>query len=132
MSRISLPKLVLVLVLATALAAPSAGWSAGRRFSGDSTWVRGSVTANPLVMLWSYLVGLWGKEGCGLDPSGMCKTILGPSKSSDAGCGIDPSGCGVPSSYTAPKNGCGIDPHGGCVSPAGCGLDPHGNCISGN
>ncbi|HEV2846395.1 MAG TPA: hypothetical protein VG477_16185 [Thermoanaerobaculia bacterium] len=118
MSRISLPKLVLVVVLATALAAPSAGWSAGRRFSGDSTWVRGSVTANPLVMLWSYLVGLWGKAGCGLDPNGQCTT--------------------VPNTTT--KNGCGLDPHGACNSASqppqttdsGCGIDPHGECGTGN
>ena len=106
MSRISLPKLALVLVLATVLAAPSAGWSAGRRFSSDSTWARGSVTTNLMVAFWSYVTSLWGKEGCGIDPNGLCT-------SSDAGCGLDPHGCEPASSdTTTPKNGCGIDPHG--------------------
>lgn len=112
MSRISLPKLVLVLFLATLLAVPSAGWSAGRRFSSDSTWTGRSVTTNLMITLWKYVTGLWGKEGCGLDPSGMCKN-------SEAGCGLDPSGCGSTNSDAT-------------TSPNGCGLDPHGNCISSN
>ena len=123
MSRIALSKLVLVLALSTLLAAPSTGWAAGRRFSSDGTWVRGFAPENLLVMLWSYLAGRSGKEGCGLDPSGLCKS--NPSEQ-DAGCGLDPSGCESPNSSI--KNGCEIDPHGGCAY-AGCGIDPHGACI---
>jgi hypothetical protein len=107
MSRISISKLALVLVLATALT-PATGWSAGRRFSTDDSTARIFRTENPLVVFWNYVVGLWDKEGCGLDPSGLCKT----NTSSDAGCGLDPSGCVIPSSESAPKNGCGLDPHG--------------------
>jgi hypothetical protein len=110
MSRISLPKLVLVLILATVLAAPSTGWAGSRRFSNDSTWAGGSVTTNLMVAFWSYVTGLWGKEGCGLDPSGRCKA--------DAGCGIDPHGlCGssTATSPTTAKEGCGIDPDGRCT-----------------
>lgn len=121
MSRISLPKLVLVLILATLLTAPSAGWSAGRRFSSDGTWRRSSVPESLVVTFWGYLVGLWEKAGCGLDPSGgLCTTYPSTPEPSD--------------------NGCGLDPHGGCETgtnsvggsaanqDAGCGLDPSGAC----
>ena len=114
MSRISLPKLVLVLVLATLLAAPSTGWAAGRRFSSDGTWSRSSALEDLRVTFWSYLVGLREKEGCGLDPHGLCKASSSTTSNSDAGCGIDPSGCELPNGdTTTTKNGCGIDPHGG-------------------
>jgi hypothetical protein len=124
MFRTSLPKLVLVLVLSTALATPSTGWAAGRRFSSDDTWVRGSAVENLMITFWSYLVGLWGKEGCGIDPDGLCKTVPSTTELTD-------------------KNGCGLDPHGGCTtetnstgspttdSEAGCGIDPHGGCVNG-
>ena len=120
MFRTSLPKLVLVLVLVTALAAPLTGWAAGRRFSSDDTWVR---TENPLVMLWSYLTGLFEKEGCGIDPNGLCKnsTATSPTTTKE-GCGIDPDGRCAPapspsgSTATNQDAGCGIDPSGGCTS----------------
>ena len=101
MSRISISKLALVLVLATVLT-PATGWSAGRRFSTDDSTARIFITENPLLVFWNYIVGLWDKEGCGIDPDGSC----------DAGCGLDPSGCVTSSSESAPKNGCGLDPHG--------------------
>jgi hypothetical protein len=91
--------------------------------------VRSSAPENLLVMLWGYLVSLGGKEGCGLDPSGLCKNSPSAPTISDAGCGLDPSGCESPDGDT--KNGCGIDPHGGCAYE-GCGLDPNGACTSGN
>ncbi|HEX6904259.1 MAG TPA: hypothetical protein VF789_31405 [Thermoanaerobaculia bacterium] len=113
MSRISTSKLALVLLLATLLT-PATGWSAGRRFSSDDSAARIFTIENPLVVFWSYIVGFWDKEGCG----------------------IDPDGCAAP-------NGCGIDPHGGCTpntsttgtttnQDAGCGLDPDGRCLTGN
>ena len=120
MSRISISKLALILVLATLLSSAT-GWSAGRRFSSDDSTARIFTIENPLVAFWNYIVGFWDKEGCGLDPSGMCKA----------------------KTVETDENGCGIDPHGGCTSSTtttdgvsnyhyeGCGLDPNGACISG-
>lgn len=105
MSRISFSKLALVLALAILLTTP-AGWSAGRSFSTDDSPSRFLTSENLLVAFWSYLVGFWEKEGCGIDPDGSCAPV-------PAGCGLDPSGCVSSGSETTPKNGCGIDPHGG-------------------
>lgn len=123
MSRIALSKLVLVLALATLLAAPSTGWAAGRRFSSDGAWSRSSALEDLMATFWSYLAALWGKEGCGIDPDGLCTTDPSTTESID-------------------KNGCGLDPHGGCTTSTtsqptqttenGCGIDPHGVCASGN
>lgn len=118
MSRISISKLALVLLLATLLSS-APGWSAGHRFSSDDSTAQIFTTENPLVVFWNYIVGFWDKEGCGLDPSGMCKTSTG----SDAGCGIDPSGC---TSSTNTTGGSTTD------QEAGCGLDPNGRCLTGN
>jgi hypothetical protein len=51
--------------------------------------------------LWALLSARWSaavslpaqrqtKEGCGMDPNGLCKTA--PQPQSEAGCGMDPSG----------------------------------------
>jgi len=126
MSRISLPKLVLVFALATALAVPSMGWSAGRRIPNDSTWARGSVTTNLMVAFWNYVTGLWGKEGCGIDPHGLCGTSTATSPTNaKEGCGIDPDGRCAP---TPSSSGSGSTTN----QDAGCGLDPNGGCMSGN
>jgi hypothetical protein len=116
MSRISISKLALVLLLA-ALLTTATGWSVDRRFSTDDSAARIFTTENPLVVFWNYIVGFWDKAGCGIDPSGMCKTT-----NSDAGCGLDPNGSCTPSTSTTGGSttnqdaGCGIDPHGGCTS----------------
>jgi hypothetical protein len=97
----------------------------------------GSFAAAPLPSLWSWLVNLWEKNGCAIDPHGRCLPGAAPVQpdGADNGCGIDPWGhCQV-----APaKNGCMIDPHGRClpvaapVQPAsadnGCSIDPWGRC----
>jgi hypothetical protein len=56
--------------------------------------------------LWEWVTNLWTKNGCSLDPGGLCVPNLNPSghlvvpvpsgSSTDAGCGIDPGGrtCG--------------------------------------
>ncbi|HVT61216.1 MAG TPA: hypothetical protein VHR45_22830 [Thermoanaerobaculia bacterium] len=74
--------------------------------------------------LWGWLAGAWTKEGCTIDPSGLC--IRGPVRPAppaahtNAGCVIDPSGCaGGSSAKPAPPpphtdEGCGIDPSGKC------------------
>lgn len=122
MSRISISKLVVVLVLATVLT-PATGWSAGRRFSSDDSATRIFTTENPLVVFLSYIVGFWDKEGCGIDPSGMCTADPSTTEpTTKNGCGLDPHGC---TSSTSPTNGSTTNQY------EGCGLDPNGKCLSG-
>lgn len=72
------------------------------------------VLTNPWAGLWSFVLRLWGKNGCGIDPDGRCLPSVAPP--AENGCGLDPSGQCTPSA-SAPKNGCGLDPNGRCVLP---------------
>jgi hypothetical protein len=73
----------------------------------------GSSAGTPLSSLWSWLISLWEKNGCAIDPWGRCRVV--PAKS---GCMIDPGGRCLPGSTPAQPanavNGCGIDPGGRC------------------
>jgi hypothetical protein len=84
-------------------------------------------TSGPHGGLWAFLSALFGgpaapsaaawpaKEGCGMDPNGLCKGAA-PSRTEE-GCGADPNGhCPA----TAPRTG------------AGCGADPSGLCLPGS
>ena len=65
-----------------------------------------------------FLVRIWMKEGCGIDPHGTCVPVPGAGSSVDNGCGIDPHGsCGTSAQPVGPSSdaGCGIDPHGACT-----------------
>jgi hypothetical protein len=68
--------------------------------------------------LWSFLASLWTtpptKEGCGMDPSGLCRPAARPA--SDAGCGMDPNGRCNPAALPASDGGCGMDPSGRCLN----------------
>jgi len=65
-----------------------------------------------LAPLWSFLGRLWAKEGCGLDPNGVCTTS---PVTTDVGCGLDPSGaCNPASPLENVDAGCGLDPNGRC------------------
>ena len=77
---------------------------------------------------WSWLRGVWTKEGCGIDPGG--KLVCGPTSTggTKGGCGLDPDG----------KPACGPTSLGGPEPPAptgstdgGCGLDPSGSPCGG-
>ena len=114
MPRIPLVRRIVVLLLIVAVSAPLAAAPIHR--SGP---VRFEVAA-PLASLWTWLSHVWAKNGCMIDPHGIC--LLGTGPASPAGA----------------DNGCGIDPHGSChsaVSPLpaadnGCGIDPGGRCGS--
>jgi hypothetical protein len=69
-----------------------------------------------MVGLWSWLTGAWLKEGCGIDPWGLCKAEAPPLESVDAECLVDLWG-----RCTAL-----IDPQP--TTEAGCGIDPWGQC----
>ncbi|MBW8874022.1 MAG: hypothetical protein JF614_03595 [Acidobacteria bacterium] len=80
----------------------------------------------PFASLWSWLAGLWEKNGCGLDPSGRCLPGTGAAHaqpaSADNGCAIDPWGRCLSGPGAAPVQPAGAD--------NGCGLDPDGRCKS--
>jgi hypothetical protein len=89
----------LVLFLCLAMGSPI--WaSPGTRKEAPQAPVRVQATAlsSPLDRLWQHLTALWGKAGCGIDPSG--KPLCAPAPTDHAavtppapeGCGIDPSG----------------------------------------
>jgi hypothetical protein len=46
--------------------------------------------------LWSFAAQWWSKNGCSIDPNGICKSDEGqlppPSSYTDNGCDIDPNG----------------------------------------
>lgn len=54
----------------------------------------GSSAAAPLSSLWSWLISLWEKNGCAIDPWGRCLPSTTPAQpaSADNGCSIDPGG----------------------------------------
>jgi hypothetical protein len=93
-----------------------------------------AVTEAPrslVVSLWNALVSLWAKNGCHIDPNGLCSPVSGTGGSgqgvsADNGCHLDPSGCAA---AVALDNGCRIDPDG-CAAALpldnGCHLDPDG------
>ena len=97
--RRTLPLLVLCLLLAApgiSTAAPRAQSRAGDLLG----WLRGT------------LVSLWSKNGCQLDPNGICITTA----TTKNGCQADPFGRCQDGLTTAPTTG------------AGCELDPFGRC----
>jgi hypothetical protein len=64
---------------------------------------------------WRLLSRVWSKEGCMIDPHGICVPKATVVPSSDAGCGLDPYGHCIDAGSSTLDNGCGLDPHGGCI-----------------
>jgi hypothetical protein len=67
--------------------------------------------------LWSLLVNVWSKSGCGIDPYGRCIDSPAP-QNLDNGCGLDPYGRCLNAQAPSPQNldsGCGADPYGRCL-----------------
>jgi hypothetical protein len=51
------------------------------------------ASASLLDRAWSFLQGLWGEEGCRIDPDGRCATGTTQAQPSiDTGCMLDPDG----------------------------------------
>ena len=117
MFRRSRRRFTIVLLLALALwptwpAAASAG-------EAGPAWSRAFQPLDLVLRLWTALTGLWGENGCSLDPSGTCGGGVGggATTTSDAGCMVDPSGtCGGAggTETTSGDHGCSPDPNGGC------------------
>lgn len=129
------PRRVVTILLLPALVLvgtwPAAEAAGGAEAAGTA-WVQPWALA---VQLWDVLVGLWGENGCSLDPDGRC----GSGAPAENGCSLDPSGrcAGSPDRSTA-EEGCSVDPNGrrscgpaGATAPLvqeGCSVDPSGGC----
>jgi hypothetical protein len=108
MSRCHLGRLLLVVVVATALVMPPA-WALPQNSVGPS----GPFCL--LARLWDTFTAIWAAAGCGADPHGGCTDGTSTPPSTDEGCGIDPHGGCASSQSETPDAGCGLDPHGGCT-----------------
>lgn len=108
-------KTVLIVLVALLLTTPWASAAPRQGRSGPVT-AFGIVVPDVLDQAWSFLAGLWRKEGCHIDPDGRCSTSVAPTSSADTGCQIDPFGRCY--SNAAPSgladSGCQIDPDGRC------------------
>jgi hypothetical protein len=96
MFRSRFSRTLLALALGFILAGPQLSAAEAHRTIAPRRAMRSAIAA------WDFFSQFWSlgsltKEGCGLDPHGLCS----------------------PSPRAAPAqldNGCGIDPHGGCAS----------------
>ena len=54
----------------------------------------GSSATAPLTRLRSWFLSVWEKNGCAVDPHGLCQpnNAIAPQSTSENGCGIDPGG----------------------------------------
>ena len=87
----------ILLLLAVILAAPLVS-SAAPRTEGPQPVIAAEPDSLDLLgRVWSFLRNVWSKEGCHIDPNGLCS-----------------SGKDQPSSNA--KSGCAIDPFGRCIS----------------
>ncbi|MEO6193890.1 MAG: hypothetical protein ABIS20_12830 [Thermoanaerobaculia bacterium] len=116
-SRKSLAVLFALLLASTAVSAEPRGPHRARTVASDSM--------ESFSRFWRVLAGFWTKNGCSLDPSGICLPKATPTEN---GCSADPDGRCLPT-----KNGCSADPSGSCLPTAptknGCQIDPNGYCI---
>jgi hypothetical protein len=113
---------VVLFLLAALLTAP---WASAAPRHGGGRPARASVVGaipDVLVQAWRFLTGIWNKEGCHIDPNGLCVTmtapISSPLSSVDTGCNIDPDGrCHTSTApVSSADTGCQIDPFGRCGS----------------
>jgi len=113
-----IPRLVLALLLAAALAT-TAAWADGPRPASRGSSITTSAPADILAHLWIFLTGLWSKNGCEVDPHGNCLPGTGSATPTGKnGCHVDPSGQCLPGTGSATPtadNGCHVDPDGHCL-----------------
>jgi hypothetical protein len=82
-----------VLLVATVLLAP---WAAAAE-PGARNDSQNQTAWSLLAQLWSAVAGLWGDNGCSMDPYGSCR-----------------DGSTLPPPPENLENGCHMDPYGGC------------------
>jgi len=107
-------KTVLVVLVALLLTTPWAS-AAPRQGRGGPVTAFGILVPDVLSQAWSFLTGLWSKEGCHIDPDGQYVPAPAPLPTKE-GCHIDPNGRCVtqtaPVSSPLTDTGCHIDPDG--------------------
>lgn len=111
MSRTHCARIVFVLLVAAALAAPPAWGQPVERPDGFAARISGAFAS-----FGDLLAALWAEAGCIADPHGGCSVDSEEAPTGDAGCGLDPHGCTDGFGETAEGDiGCIADPHGGCI-----------------
>ena len=92
MPRLSRPALAFLL---TAILASTSALAAGPLSGPVPRVTEASAATHVVARLWSFLKGLWSKNGCQVDPQGLC---------------LKDNGSASPTA----KNGCHVDPNGQC------------------
>jgi|1186.fasta_scaffold315009_1 hypothetical protein len=105
-------RLVFALLIAVALAVPSAFASSLSAAFPRLSVITFSVSEERFAGFWSLLTSLGAKNGCQVDPNGIC--LPRSSHAADNGCSADPNGICLPRSSHAADNGCSADPNGRC------------------
>lgn len=95
MSKPIVRRLVLVLALSAFLGSPAVSLAGARPTARHSRTRPVTTIQTQVSRLWNALVGVWEKNGCGLEPYGQCST--NSQESSDNGCGLEPYGRCTPS-----------------------------------
>lgn len=93
MSKLIVRRLIVVLALSALLGSPATSLAGPRSTARPSRTQ--AVAQTPLSRFWNSLVRAWEKEGCRIDPNGLCTTII-PPETADAGCSADPYGHCLP------------------------------------
>ncbi|HSK74851.1 MAG TPA: hypothetical protein VLQ45_00205 [Thermoanaerobaculia bacterium] len=82
-----------LLLLAAVLLFPWAAFAGPQTGSPRAAHVSTSTFLDLLARAWGSLAATWEKEGCHLDPSGLCTPVTPePTIQTDTGCHIDPHG----------------------------------------
>ncbi len=94
MSKPIVRRLIAVLALSALLGSPATSWAASRSHSAARHSRAQAAAQTPLSWLWNALVSGREKEGCRIDPNGLC--LPNSQKSLDNGCSLDPYGRCIP------------------------------------
>ncbi len=79
MSKLIVRRLIVVLALGAFLGSPATLLAGSRLSSAAARPSRAQTTAQAqLSRLWNALVRAWEKEGCRIDPNGLCITVSAP------------------------------------------------------
>jgi len=75
MSKPIVRRLVVVLALSALLGSPATSLAGSRSHSAARHSRAQAAAWSPLSWLWNALVSGWEKEGCRIDPNGLCITV---------------------------------------------------------
>jgi hypothetical protein len=78
MSHPIVRRLVVVLALSALLGSPATSLAAGPRSTARHSRAQTAAARAPMSWLWNALVRGWEKEGCRIDPNGLCITVAAP------------------------------------------------------